>query len=44
MGNRIVRIPMPWLGMDTERIEGEMAMDMKVIGADLGTFFKDIVK
>lgn len=42
-GNRVVRIPMPWLGMDTERIEGEMAFDMKVIGASLGTFFKDIV-
>lgn len=42
-GNRVVRIPMPWLGMDTERVEGEMAFDMKVIGADLGTFFKDIV-
>lgn len=42
-GNRIVRIPMPWLGMDTERVEGEMAFDLKVVGADLGTFFKDIV-
>lgn len=42
-GNRVVRIPMPWLGMDTERIEGEMAFDMKVVGADLGTFLKDIV-
>lgn len=42
-GNRIVRIPMPWLGMDTERIEGEMAFDMKVVGADLGVFLKDIV-
>jgi len=42
-GNRIVRIPMPWLGMDTERIEGEMAFDMKVVAADLGVFLKDIV-
>lgn len=42
-GNRVVRIPMPWLGMDTERIEGEMAFDMKKVAADLGTFFKDIV-
>lgn len=42
-GNRIVRIPMPWLGMDTERIEGEMAFDTRVIAADLATFFKDIV-
>lgn len=43
-GNRVVRIPMPWLGMDTERIEGEMAFDMKTIGADLGIFMKDVVK
>lgn len=42
-GNRVVRIPMPWLGMDTERIEGEMAFDMQKIAADLGVFFKDIV-
>jgi hypothetical protein len=43
-GNRVVRIPMPWLGMDTERIEAEMAFDMKTVGADLGIFMKDIVK
>lgn len=43
-GNRIVRIPMPWLGMDTERIEGEMAFDHQVVGKILGTFLKDIVK
>lgn len=42
-GNRVVRIPMPWLGMDTERVEGEMAFDMKTIGTDLGTFMKDLV-
>ena len=42
-GNRIVRIPMPWLGMDTERIEGEMAFDMRKVASDLGVFFKDIV-
>lgn len=42
-GNRVLRIPMPWLGMDTERIEGEMAFDMKKIAGDLGVFFKDIV-
>jgi hypothetical protein len=42
-GNRIVRIPMPWLGMDTERIEGEMAFDNRVVAKDLGIFFKDIV-
>lgn len=43
-GNRIVRIPMPWLGMDTERIEGEMAFDMKVVAADMGVLLKDVVK
>lgn len=42
-GNRVVRIPMPWLGLETERIEGEMAFDMQVVAEDLGTFFKDIV-
>lgn len=43
LGNRINRIPMPWLGEGTERIEAEMALDMKVVGADLGIFLKDIV-
>lgn len=43
MGNRISRIPMPWLGEGTERIEGEMAFDMKVISKDLGCFFTAIV-
>lgn len=43
-GNRVVRIPMPWLGMDTERIEGEMAYDMRQVSKDLGVFFKGIVK
>lgn len=42
-GNRIVRIPMPWLGMETERIEAEMAFDMQQICADMGVFFSDIV-
>lgn len=42
-GNRVVRIPMPWLGQTTERIEGEMAFDMKVVCKDLGMLFKDIV-
>jgi hypothetical protein len=42
-GNRIVRIPMPWLGIETERIEGEMAFDTQIVCKDLGTFFKDIV-
>lgn len=42
-GNRMVRIPMELLGLGTERIEGEMAFDCKVISKDLGVFFKDLV-
>lgn len=42
-GNRIVRIPMDQLGIGTERIEGEIAFDAKIISSDLGVFFKDIV-
>lgn len=42
-GNRIVRLPMDMLGLGTERIEGEIAFDAKVIAPDLGVFFKDIV-
>lgn len=42
-GNRIVRLPMDLLGLGTERIEGEIAFDSKVICKDLGVFFKDIV-
>lgn len=42
-GNRINRIPMPWLGQDTERIEGEMAYDTKLVAKDLGVLFKNIV-
>lgn len=33
------RIPMPWLGLDTHRIESEVAFADKLIGADLGAFF-----
>lgn len=43
-GNRIVRLPMDVLGLGTERIEGEIAFDAKQICADLGVFFKGIVK
>lgn len=43
-GNRIVRLPMDLLGLGTERIEGEIAFDAKVISTDLGVFFKDIVQ
>lgn len=42
-GNRIVRLPMDMLGLGTERIEGEIAFDVKKVCADLGYFFKDIV-
>lgn len=38
-GNRIVRLPMDMLGIGTERIEGEIAFDTKVISQDLGVFF-----
>lgn len=41
--NRIVRIPMDMLGIGTERIEGEIAFDAKVIAQDLGVFFTDLV-
>ena len=37
------RIPMPWLGVDTVRIEGEIAFVNKLIGADLGAFFSLVV-
>lgn len=42
-GNRIVRLPMDMLGIGTERIEGELAFDAKIIAQDLGVFFKGIV-
>lgn len=42
-GNRMVRLPMDMLGIGTERIEGEIAFDAKVIAQDLGVFFTDIV-
>ena len=43
-GNRIVRIPMPMLGMGTERIEGEMAFDLRVVSQDLGILYADAVQ
>ena len=43
LGVRIAQIPMPWLGLETVRTEGEMAFDMQVIGADLGYRFGGIV-
>lgn len=44
MGVRIIQIPMPWLGANTVRTEGEMAFDMQVVGSDLGYFFSGIVQ
>ena len=44
MGVRILQIPMPWLGANTIRTEGEMSFDMKVVGTDLGYFFSAIVQ
>lgn len=42
-GSRIVRIPMPMLGLGTERLEMEMAYDQKIICQDLGVFIYDLV-
>src|SRR5258708_3713867 len=44
IGIRIAQIPMPWLGLETVRTEGEMAFDMQVIGKDLGIHFSGIVQ
>lgn len=44
MGVRMLQIPMPWLGNNTVRTEGEMAFDMQVVGSDLGYFFSNIVQ
>lgn len=43
-GTRINRFQMPMLGQGTERIECEMAFDMKVVAADLGIFYSNIVE
>lgn len=37
------RIPMPWLGLETVRVESEIAFADKVVGADLGAFFSSVV-
>lgn len=44
LGGRINRFSMPHLGIGTERIECELAYDMKVIAADMGTFIENAVK
>lgn len=43
IGGRVVRIPMPWLGLDTERIEAEMAYDQQIVAKDLGMYFEDVI-
>jgi hypothetical protein len=43
-GNRTIRLPLDLLGLGTERIEGEIAFDAKLICADMGIFLKDIVQ
>lgn len=43
-GGRINRFSMPALGIGTERIECELAYDMKVVAADMGTFLKNAVR
>jgi hypothetical protein len=42
-GSRISQIPMPWLGVGTTRIEGELAFATKIVGADLGVYFHTAV-
>lgn len=47
-GAATARIPMPWLGISesagvTERIEGQIALDAKLVGADLGAYFSAAV-
>src|ERR1017187_7782316 len=44
MGIRVSTIPMPFLGANTVRIEGEMAFDMQSVGLDLGAYFSGIVQ
>lgn len=44
IGVRIAQIPMPWLGLETVRTEGEMAFDMQIIGSDLGIHFSGITQ
>ncbi len=37
------RIPMPWLGLNTVRVESEIAFADKLVGADLGAFFSAVI-
>lgn len=42
LGVRVAQIPMNWLGLGTVRTECEMAMDMQIVGKDLGVYFASI--
>jgi hypothetical protein len=42
-GSVIGQIPMPWLGRNTVRIEGELAFATKIVGADLGAYWTSAV-
>ncbi|QCO07398.1 hypothetical protein [Azospirillum argentinense] len=42
-GVRMARIPTPLLGLNSERIEGELFINWKVTGQPLGYFFADMV-
>lgn len=41
-GARIIRLPMPLLGLGVERIEGEIAFDARQVSKDLAVFFNGI--
>ena len=45
-GNAVYRFPMPQLGVSggvTERIEGEIAFDCKLVAADVGAYWNNVV-
>jgi hypothetical protein len=44
MGVRVSQIPLPWLGLETVRTEGEMAFDMQAVSTDLGYYWSGIVQ
>lgn len=44
LGGRINRFSMPQLGIGTERIECELAYDMKVVASDMGAFVSGVVQ
>jgi hypothetical protein len=43
LGGRINRIPIPIRGIGTERIECELAYDMKIVASDMGAFIENVV-